>query len=51
MAGQHGDEKITRKATEQLISHLIKNKAKEFPDVSIAILSNANPDGASNNTT
>ena len=50
MAGQHGDEKISRKATEQLISHLIKTKAKEFLDVSIAILSNANPDGASNNT-
>ena len=50
IAGQHGDEKISRNATERLISHLIKSKAKEFPDVSIAILSNANPDGASNNT-
>ena len=49
-AGQHGDEKITRNATEQLISHLIKSKAKEFPDISMTILSNANPDGASNNT-
>ena len=34
MAGQHGDEKISRKVTEQLTSHLIKNKAKEFLDVS-----------------
>ena len=50
MAGQHGDEKISRKATEQLTSHLIKTKAKEFPDIAIAVLSNANPDGAANNT-
>ena len=27
---------ISRNATEQLISHLIKSKEKEFPDVSIA---------------
>ncbi|MGI9010696.1 MAG: M14 family zinc carboxypeptidase, partial [Nitrososphaeraceae archaeon] len=26
MAGQHGDEKLSRKATERLISHLIKTK-------------------------
>jgi hypothetical protein len=50
MAGQHGDEKISRNANEQLTSHLIKTKAKEYPDVSIAVLSNANPDGAANNT-
>ena len=50
IAGQHGDEKISRNSTEQLISHLIKTKAKEFPDVAIAVLSNANPDGAANNT-
>ena len=49
MAGQHGDEKLSRKAAEELVSHLIKNKGKEFPEVSIAVLSNANPDGVSNN--
>jgi hypothetical protein len=32
-----------------LISHLIKTKAKEFPKNCIAILSNANPDGAYKN--
>lgn len=49
MSGQHGDEELSRKATERLISHLIKTNGKEFPDVSIAFLSNANPDGSSNN--
>jgi Zinc carboxypeptidase len=50
MAGQHGDERYSRKAAERLISHLIKTKAKEFPKNSIAILSNANPDGSNKNT-
>jgi hypothetical protein len=49
MAGQHGDENYSRKAAERLISHLIKTKAKEFPKNCIAILSNANPDGAYKN--
>jgi predicted deacylase len=49
MAGQHGDEKYSRKATERLISYLIKTNAKGFPKNCIAILSNANPDGAYNN--
>jgi hypothetical protein len=49
MAGQHGDERYSRKAAERLISHLIKTKAKEFPKNCIAILSNANPDGAYKN--
>src|SRR5215212_1924230 len=49
MAGQHGDERYSRKAAERLISHLIKTKTKEFPKNCIAILSNANPDGAYKN--
>ena len=35
MAGQHGDEKLSRKAAEELVSHLIKNKGKEFPIIKI----------------
>jgi predicted deacylase len=51
MAGQHGDEKYSRKAAERLISYLIKTKAKDFPsNVCIAILPNANPDGSNKNT-
>jgi predicted deacylase len=49
MAGQHADEKYSRKAAERLIGHLIKTKAKEFPKNCIAILSNANPDGTYKN--
>jgi Zinc carboxypeptidase len=49
MAGQHGDEKYGRKAAERLISHLIKTESKEFSDLCIAVLSNANPDGAYKN--
>jgi hypothetical protein len=49
MAGQHGDEKYSRQAAERLISHLIKTKANEFPKNCIAIMSNANPDGAYKN--
>ena len=49
MAGQHGDEKYSRKATERLISYLIKTNAKGFPKNCIAISSNANPDGAYKN--
>ena len=43
VAGQHGDEKGSRRSAELLISHLIKNN--EFPDICVAVLSNANPDG------
>ena len=43
LAGQHGDEKGSRHSAELLISHLIKNN--EFPDICVAVLSNANPDG------
>ncbi len=51
MAGQHGDEKYSRKAAERLIGHLIKTKSKDFPqNVCIAILPNANPDGSHKNT-
>jgi hypothetical protein len=46
MAGQHGDEIYSRKATERLISNLLKTRAKEFPSVGIAILPDANPDGS-----
>jgi Zinc carboxypeptidase len=49
MAGQHGDERYSRKAAERLISHLVKTKAEEFSDLGIAILPNANPDGAYKN--
>jgi hypothetical protein len=49
MAGQHGDESYSRRAAERLISYLIKTKAKEFSDIGIAILPNANPDGAYKN--
>jgi hypothetical protein len=51
MAGQHGDERYSRKATERLISYLWKTRAKDFPsNVCIAILPNANPDGSNKNT-
>jgi hypothetical protein len=46
MAGQHGDEIYSRKATERLISNLLKTRAKEFPSICIAILPDANPDGS-----
>ena len=49
MAGQHGDEKYSRKSAERLISHLIKTGSKEFSENCIAILPNANPDGAYKN--
>src|SRR5918992_1234270 len=51
LTGQHGDEGYSRKATERLISHLIKTKAKDFPpNVCIVILPNANPDGSHKKT-
>jgi hypothetical protein len=51
MAGQHGDERYSRKATERLISYLWRTRAKDFPqNVCIAILPNANPDGSNKNT-
>jgi hypothetical protein len=51
MAGQHGDERYSRKATERLISYLWRTRAKDFPsNVCIAILPNANPDGSHKNT-
>ena len=43
LAGQHGDEKGSRRIAEILISHLIK--INEFSDICVAVLSNANPDG------
>jgi Zinc carboxypeptidase len=47
MAGQHGDERNSCKAAERLVSYLIKTRAKDFPpNVCIAILPNANPDGS-----
>lgn len=50
MAGQHGDEIYSRKATERLISNLLKTRAKEFPSICIAILPDANPDGSHKGT-
>ena len=47
LAGQHGDEKIGRQSAVRLIEHLIKSK--EFPDICVGVLSNANPDGAFKN--
>jgi hypothetical protein len=44
LAGQHGDEKGGRQSALRLIDHLIKTK--EFPDICVGVLSNANPDGA-----
>jgi ABC-type multidrug transport system fused ATPase/permease subunit len=51
MAGQHGDEKYSCKAAERLISYLWRTRAKDFaPNVCIAILPNANPDGSHKHT-
>jgi len=47
LAGQHGDEKGSRQSALRLIDHLIKTK--EFPDICVGVLSNANPDGAFKN--
>ena len=47
LAGQHGDEKISKQSAVRLIEHLIKSK--EFPDICVGVLSNANPDGSFKN--
>jgi ABC-type multidrug transport system fused ATPase/permease subunit len=47
LAGQHGDEKGSRQSTLRLIDHLIRTK--EFPDICVGVLSNANPDAAFKN--
>jgi hypothetical protein len=47
LAGQHGDEKGSRQSAVRLIEHLIRTK--EFPDICVGVLSNANPDGANKN--
>jgi ABC-type multidrug transport system fused ATPase/permease subunit len=50
IAGQHGDEKCGRLATERLIDYLLKTKCKEYPEMVIAILPDANPDGSHKNS-
>ncbi|MEJ7642650.1 MAG: M14 family zinc carboxypeptidase [Candidatus Nitrosocosmicus sp.] len=47
LAGQHGDEKGSRQSAVRLIEHLMRTK--EFPDICVGVLSNANPDGAFRN--
>ena len=47
LAGQHGDEKGGRQSALRLIDHLIKTK--EFPDICVGVVSNANPDGSFKN--
>jgi hypothetical protein len=50
IAGQHGDEKYSRMATKNLISHLLINGCKDYPNACIAVLPNVNPDGSNKNT-
>ncbi len=50
IAGQHGNEKYARKAVNHLIRSLNKNFNMDFPLISLAILSDANPDGSSQRT-
>lgn len=48
LAGQHGDERYGRRAIDRLINTLDNdNYQKKFDSLQIAILQNANPDGAS----
>jgi hypothetical protein len=47
IAGQHGDEKFSKKAVDKLITHLKLNLNYSF---FVAILHDANPDGYENNT-
>ncbi|MCI4432015.1 MAG: succinylglutamate desuccinylase/aspartoacylase family protein [Nitrosopumilus sp.] len=47
IVGQHGDEKYSRKAVEQLVNHLKQRSTHSFY---VAILIDANPDGYENNT-
>jgi ABC-type multidrug transport system fused ATPase/permease subunit len=49
LAGQHGDEKYGRMATERLIEYLLKTKLSDFPNMCIAVMPDANPDGARKN--
>ena len=49
-AGQHGDEKYARMATEKLVDYLTEAIDKSFPQVHVAVLSDANPDASSRNT-
>jgi ATP-binding cassette, subfamily B, bacterial len=49
IAGQHGDEKYGRIATERLIDYLLNTRVKEFPQICIAIFPNVNPDGSHKN--
>ncbi|MGQ0794882.1 MAG: M14 family zinc carboxypeptidase [Nitrosopumilaceae archaeon] len=46
IAGQHGDERYGRKAIDRFITYMTDGKLN-FPLMQFAILSNANPDGAS----
>jgi ATP-binding cassette, subfamily B, putative efflux pump len=50
LAGQHGDEKYARLATEKLVNYLAKAIDKRFPQVHVAVLSDANPDASLRNT-
>jgi ABC-type multidrug transport system fused ATPase/permease subunit len=49
IAGQHGDEKYGRIATERLIDYLLNTRVKEFPHTCIAIFPDVNPDGSHKN--
>ena len=49
IAGQHGDEKYGRIATERLIDYLLNTRVKEFPHICIAIFPDVNPDGSHKN--
>ncbi len=46
IAGQHGDERYGRKAIDCFTTYLTSGKL-DFPLIQFAVLSNANPDGAS----
>jgi ABC-type multidrug transport system fused ATPase/permease subunit len=50
LAGQHGDEKYARMATEKLANYLAEAIDKSFPQVHVAVLSDANPDASLRNT-
>jgi hypothetical protein len=47
IAGQHGDEKYSKKAVEKLVNHLKQRSNHSFY---VAILMDANPDGYESNT-
>ena len=50
LAGQHGDEKYARMATEKLANYLAEAIDKSFPQIHVAVLSDANPDASLRNT-